>query len=124
MNGNANSVDYTLALTPEGKRLLISTIRCLPGGGVNNPNFIPGADLSDYENYNIWPFETMVFPDGSSCGLYHEPHETEAEAKLRHAAIVDMVERGLEFPGESVNENGTPTMGLEQWRQRLARAAS
>lgn len=121
--GNANTISYTETKTPAGVSLRISTIRTLSGGGVANPNYILGATMHDFEDsYNAWPYETMIFPENSMCGLYHEAHETELEAAERHRSIVEMVEMGLEFPGVTVTaETGVPTMTLVDWEQRLAR---
>jgi hypothetical protein len=94
----------------------VSTVRLLAGGA---PDEGWPFKLSDYADCSTWPFETMVFAGTSSIGLYHEAHTTEAEACDGHARILAMIEKGLEFPGETVEgPNGTPTLKPEQWRLR------
>lgn len=114
-----SQIKFSRANNPNGDPFEVSTVRTLAGGAPVRREFIFSSE--DYQDLNIWPFETMVFPIHSSKGLYHEPHETLVEAKERHLAIRKMIELGLEFPGLTVDsEFGNPTMTKEQWQAKLS----
>lgn len=103
--------------SPDGKVYLVSTIRTFAGGGGDNRGIF--VKESDFESLTTWPFETMVFQEVSSRGLYHEAFASEAEAKAGHERIADMVRRGLEFPGLTVEGPfGNPTLTPEEWRSK------
>src|ERR1035441_6460064 len=40
-----------------------------------------------YGSGDAWPYETMVFEDESSIGLYHAPYATKEEARKGHAEV-------------------------------------
>lgn len=121
-----SQVRYDVVTNPSAETLTVSTIRTVAGGAPPSGASWTPFTTADFDDLNIWPFETMIFHVGSRRGLYHEAHETEAEAIERHAAIVGMIEAGLEFPGVTVTQDaeGTPTLTREQWEQRLARKAT
>ena len=96
----------------------ISTIQTFAGGGADY-SFGPFAD-SDYAPDSPWPYETMVFPEKSSTGLYHEPYASESEARKGHQRIANMVREGVEFPGKTVSGPfGNPSLTPEQWEARV-----
>ena len=99
----------------------MSTIRTYSGGGGDNrPALCPFWE-SDYAAEEPWPFETMVFHEGSCKGLYHEAYASESEALAGHARIVANLSNGREFPGETVSgPSGNPTLTAERWRSMLA----
>jgi|SRR5579863_4343594 len=106
---------------PNGTTYEVSTIRTLAGGSPDTKDGWSPFSMADFADFTAWPFETMVFLKDNRKGLYHEAHATEEDAKTGHARVVDMVRRGLEFPGETVSgPDGNPTLTPEQWALRTA----
>jgi hypothetical protein len=97
----------------------VSTIQTDAGGGEEYSSPFAPFSSSDYVSETPWPFETMIFRDGSSTGLYHAPYATKAEAVRGHAKMVDTIKQGIEFGGGVEGVFGTPSMTAVQWEERI-----
>lgn len=75
--------------SPDQKIFRVSTIATLAGGSEDERDCLSRTRMSDFDNYNAWPFETMVFEGESSIGLYHAPYASEAEARKGHGTIIE-----------------------------------
>lgn len=113
----STQVAHDVVRDPKGDPFLISTIRTVAGGGVD-ASFGPFS-VSDYVGETPWPFETMVFREGSRKGLYHAAYATEAEALAGHAQMIDTIKRGLEFGGGVKGPFGLPSLTPEEWFDRI-----
>jgi hypothetical protein len=71
-----------------------------------------------YGSGDAWPYETMVFEDESSIGLYHAPYATKEEARKGHAEVSRAIRLGSEWGGGVDSPYGTPSTTPEQWRTR------
>lgn len=115
-------LDYPV--NPEGHKFRVSTIRTVGGGARENIETLCPFRESDYETYTTWPFETMVFAEASSKGLFHKAYETKEEAIAGHAQAVSDIKAGNEFPGDTVEGPfGTPTLTPEMWKERVGKKA-
>lgn len=99
----------------------VSTIQTLAGGGGNNRPITAPFQESDYDT--PWPYETLVYGDGSSKGLYHEAYSDERAAKDGHKRIVEMITDCLKYGfhhwrGKNVDGTvwGNPSLTGDQWR--------
>lgn len=96
----------------------ISTTRTDAGGATPYRPVFSIFSSSDYDDLNAWPFETMVFREGSRVGLYHEPYSTEQAARDGHARVVESVSSGTISIGYGVQgSQGTPSLTPEQWEE-------
>jgi hypothetical protein len=97
----------------------VSTIRTFAGGA---PDFQPRTSpfkVSDYASEMPWPYETMVFPEEGSTGLYHAAYPTEELARQGHTQVLDFARRGLLEIGKGVHGVfGTPSLTAEEWRSQ------
>ena len=98
----------------------ISTIQTFAGGGEDCQ--LPGFPFKDseYASDSPWPFETMVFKEHSSRGLYHAPYSTKEEALAGHELMIKTIKQGAEFGGNVEGPFGNPSTTPEQWRERSA----
>lgn len=102
----------------------VSTIRTHAGGGNDyRPPHSPFSD-SDYVDETPWPFEVMVFRQGSSTGLYHAAFATDKEALDGHRLMVETIRIGTEFGGGVRGPFGVPSITPEEWLARTSRRAA
>src|SRR6266478_2377207 len=109
----SNQICFNKIIGPQGE-FNVSTIRLAAGGAPDEPSLSP-FKLSDYQDENPWPFETLVFGP-SSKGLYHQAYVTLEEAKLGHVEVMELCRSGTLEIGKGVSGPfGTPSLTPEQW---------
>lgn len=103
----------------------VSTVRTDAGGAPRSYGMFGLFSSADYEDINTWPFETMVFKVGTRKGEYHEPYNSEADARAGHARILEQVTAGtLEFGTTVQGEQGLPLITPDEWRAKQASEAT
>jgi hypothetical protein len=116
----SEQIGNVIVSNPQGERFRISTIRTFAGGGGDNHGIGPFKE-SDYANETPWPFETVVFKEGSSRGLYHAAYSTKEQAESGHQQMIETIKKGLEFGGGVKGFWGIPSLTPEEWRLRCAK---
>lgn len=120
-----NTIECHDLMAADGQEVRVSTIRCIPGGADPNKRssnpFNPTV-MGDHETFDIWPFESMVFPVDSSIGLHHQPHATEAEAREYHERLLLFVSKADFWKGQGVDGLGLPTTTRAQWESTHPKA--
>jgi hypothetical protein len=100
----------------------VSTTQTISGGAPPTPGmFFSDADFVDE---TPWPYETMVFADKSSAGLYHAAYGTEEEARRGHLLMIETIRTGAEFGGGVEGPHGSPAQAtIDLWKSRQKQTA-
>jgi hypothetical protein len=102
----------------------VSTVRTYAGGAPNIQGLGAPFGTKDFAKETPWPYETMVFSEGSSKGLYHEPSADQGDAEAIHCIVIEHIQAGDLQLGRGVSGPwGNPSMTPADWRKSLKATA-